>query len=67
MDPDTPGPSSQPSLPTVADDTDSDDVDASRNIDPVQLLVDDDSDDSDKPVISEDDLAMGTAAPVWSI
>lgn len=67
MDPDTPGPSCQPSLPTVADDTDSDDVDASRNIDPVQLLVDDDSDDSDKSVISEDDLAMGTAAPVWSI
>lgn len=64
MDPDTPGPSSQPTHLTVADDSDSDNVDASRNIDPVQLLVVDDSDES---VISENDLATGTAAPVWSI
>lgn len=64
MDPDIPGPSSQPTLPT--DDSDSDDVGASHKIDPVQVLVDDDSDDSDESAVSENDLALGAAAPVWS-
>lgn len=67
MDPDIPGPSSRPTLPTTADDSDSEDVDASLSIDPVQMLVDDDSDDSGESVVSENDLTMGTAAPVWSI
>lgn len=68
MDPALPGPSSQRPPPSVDEDSDNDNIDRTHNVDLIQAIVNDDSDDPDGEEISEDELPIGTVYnPVWSI
>lgn len=68
MDPALPGPSSQRPPPSIDEDSDNDNIDRTHNVDLIQAIVNDDSDDPDGEEISEDELPIGTVYnPVWSI